>query len=393
MNGEIYLKKNEERRINSGHLWVFSNEIDKIENSPENGDIVFIYDSKKIFLGSGFYNKNSLIAVRILSAHKIDNIKAYLQQKINSAFSLRKDIYPVRESFRMVFSESDFLPGLIIDKYNNTFVLQIYSAGMEKNIDKIVEILTEDFSAENIFTKNEKHYRILEGLPEEDKVYLGNISSELINDGKINYKINFELGHKTGFYFDQNDNRFFIEKIVKNKSVLDAFCNSGGFGLHAASAGALSVSFLDSSKNEIDSARQNFELNNFNIPAEFIAEDVFDHFEKCINQNKKFDVVIIDPPAFAKSKKNIPQAKKGYEKLNKLAMQLVNENGFLVTSSCSHHLSGDEFIKIITAASSKAGKKLQMIFFNSASLDHPQLPAMNETAYLKFAVFNVKGSN
>ncbi|MEO8398291.1 MAG: class I SAM-dependent rRNA methyltransferase [Ignavibacteriaceae bacterium] len=387
---KIILKKNEEKRLKLGHHWVFSNEIFEIEDSAENGDIIEVFDSKNNFLGTGFYNKNSLIAVRILSEEKIDDLYFHFKEKLNKAFELRKTFYPNRNSFRLSFSESDFLPGLILDKYNDTFVLQIYSFGMERNVEKIIKVLIEDFNAKNIFTKNENYFRMLEGLPESDEIYLGEIKPEIINDEAINYKIDFGSGHKTGFYFDQSDNRFFVEKLVKGKKVVDAFCNSGGFGLHAIKGGAASVTFVDSSSNEIQIAKNNFELNNFKSKAEFIVSDVFDFFEDQIKINKKFDVVIIDPPAFAKNKKSLPAAKKGYEKLNKLALQIINDDGFLVTSSCSHHLQKNDFIQLINSAAQKVSKKIQLIYYNSASLDHPQIPSMPETTYLKFAVFKVE---
>ena len=389
MNTKIYLRKNEERRIKAGHLWIFSNEISNISDDPQNGDLVAVFDSKNNFIGTGFYNKNSLIAVRILSDQKTGDLRAIFRERLTNALDLRKKLYPERNSFRLVFSESDFLPGLIIDKYNNSFVLQVYSFGIERNIDLLIEVLKEDFSAENIFTKQEEHFRLLEGLPVDNTVYLGEMKSEIISDGSVKYTIDFAAGHKTGFYFDQSDNRYYIERFVKGKSILDAFCNGGGFGLHAAKAGASSVTFVDSSSNEIENAGQNFRLNDLKAGSEFIVSDVFDYLESCINHNKQFDVVMIDPPAFAKSRKSVPVAKKGYERLNKLALQSVCEKGFLVSSSCSHHISEVDFIDSINRASIKAGRKIRLIYFNGASLDHPKIPAMPETEYLKFGIFVV----
>ena len=386
---KITLKRNEDRRIRNGHLWVFSNEIDKIEEGIGNGDLVSVLDSKEGLIGTGFYNKNSLIAVRILSTARIGDLKEDFRKKLLNAYRLRKELYPSDNSFRLSFSESDYLPGLIIDKYNNTYVLQVYSFGMEKNISLIADILKEEFNAENIFSKNEDYFRTLEGLPTEDKVYLGEIKNETINDGAINYLINFEKGHKTGFYFDQRDNRFFIERLANDKTVLDAFCNSGGFGLHASKAGASKVTFVDSSAHEIESAKENFKLNNFTSETEFIEEDVFNYLGKTAAAGTKFDIVIVDPPAFAKSRKNIPTAKKGYERLNKLAMQCIAPGGYLVTSSCSYHITRDDFISAVSSASVKASRPVQLIYFNSASMDHPKLPSMPETSYLKFGVFRI----
>ena len=405
---KVILKKNEERRIKNGHLWIFSNEILSVECKTkslpaedsaeageelkiENGELVEVYDFRNNFIGSGFYNANSLIAVRLISKEKEFDLNSLFEKRLLSSFNFRKTLYPNRDSFRMVFSESDFLPGLIIDKYIDTFVLQVYSFGMERNIDDIVAVLKNNFSAKNIFTKNEEYFRKLEGLPVEDKTYLGEIKEEIISDGLINYKIDFSQSHKTGFYFDQCDNREFAGKFCKDKTVLDCFCNSGGFGLHAAKNGAESVTFVDSSKHEIENVKANFELNSFDCSQEYAADDVFDYLEKCISQNQKFDVVIIDPPAFAKNKKSLHAAVKGYEKLNRLALQVVNDEGLFFTSSCSHHLKEETFLDIIRSAAVKADKSIQLFHFNNASMDHPSLPAMEETIYLKFAGIRIFG--
>jgi 23S rRNA (cytosine1962-C5)-methyltransferase len=384
---KVVLKKNEDRRIRKGHFWIFSNEIGKVEGDAPGGSLVEVFDSRGGFLASGFYNPGSLISVRVISVAADVDLRKIFSDRLHSAFELRKRIYPDRKSFRMVFSESDFMPGLIIDKYNDTYVLQIYSAGIEKNISLIAEILKEDFGARNIFTKNEEYFRVLEGLPVEDTIYLGDMSDERISDGKLEFRINFRTGHKTGFYFDQCDNREFFERFCKDKSVLDCFSNSGGFGLHALSAGASQVIFVESSAGEIKNARGNYELNNFTIPAEFIQEDVFDFLER--QGEKRYDLINVDPPAFAKNRKSLPKAVKGYERLNRLAMNLLRDGGLLSTSSCSFHLTEEIFFEMLNNAALKAGKRIQLIHFNNASLDHPSLPAMPETNYLKFAVLKV----
>ena len=387
---KIILKKNEERRIVKGHLWIFSNEIHLIEENPENGSIVDVYDSKNKFLGAGFYNKNSLISVRILSRRRIENLNELFKERILAAFELRKSCIPERESFRLVFSESDFLPGLIIDKYNDTYVLQVYSFGMEKNIELICEILKNELGAKNIFSKNEEYFRVLEGLPTEDHIYLGEITDEVISDGEIKYNINFTKGHKTGFYFDQSDNRHFLAKLVSGKTMIDCFCNSGGFGLNALKENAASVSFIDSSEQEIENIKKNIELNGFSSNYELIVGDVFEELEKYKTEGRKFDVVNLDPPAFAKNKKNLLSAVAGYEKLNKLGMEIIVNGGLLATSSCSFHLKKKEFLEAVQNAARKAKKEIKLVYFNTASMDHPSLPEMNETSYLKFALFFVK---
>ncbi len=389
MNSKIFLKRHEERRIKLGHLWIFSNEIDKIQGNADNGDMVDVNDARGDFMGTGFYNKNSLISVRMLSADSIPDFYSFARDKIIRADELRKTVYKGREAYRLLFSESDFMPGLIIDKYNDTYVLQVYSFGMEKNAGVIADVLKNEFKAKNIFTKNELHFRRLEGLPETDEIYLGERVTETISDGSIRYKIEFDKAQKTGFYFDQGDNRYRIEDFVKDKHVVDAFCNSGGFGLHACKAGAASVKFVDSSAVEIENAKLNYQLNSFTTESEFISMEVMAFIINSLNENKKYDVLMLDPPPFAKSKKSLPAARKGYEKLNKLALKILADDGFLVTSSCSHHLGREDFLQGVYRGASKAEKKLQLLYFTGAAMDHPQLPAMPETSYLKFAIFKV----
>jgi 23S rRNA (cytosine1962-C5)-methyltransferase len=386
---KIYLKKNEDKRIKHGHLWVFSNEIAKKDDGIESGDIITLYDAGGNILGKGFFNSGSLISVRLLSKKFNDNFAEYAKEMILNATALRKSFYPDRSSYRLVFSESDFMPGLIIDKYNDTYVLQVYCFGMDKNIDAVVDVLKNDLGAKNIFTRNEPYFRKLEGLPEEDKIFLGEISREVIDDGKLKYIVNLAASQKTGFYFDQSDNREFIEKISADKNVLDAFCNSGGFGMHAASAGAGMITFVDSSDPEIKNAKKNFEENSLKGETEFVTSDIFEYLEKCRDANRKFDVVMIDPPAFAKSRKSIPTALKGYIKLNRYAMECISDGGYLVSSSCSHHIKQEDFLTAISSAASRGGRQIQLVHYNGASLDHPQLPAMDETSYLKFAVFKI----
>ncbi len=385
----IFLKKNEDKRILSGHLWIFSNEIAKFPESASNGDMVEVCDFKNNALGIGFFNKNSLITVRLISRNVSSDLRSLFYERIKTAYQLRKVFYLQRESFRLVFSESDFLPGLIIDKYNNTFVLQINSFGMQKEIHLITDILKSEFNAENIFTKNDFYLSKLEGLPEEDNIFAGKIGTEIIDDGFVKYRIDFNQSQKTGFYFDQSDNRFFIRNIVKDKTVVDVFCNSGGFGLHALSAGAKSVDFVDASVIEIENVKKNILLNKMGGEVNYFINDAFEFLLEQENANKKYDIVMLDPPAFAKSKKSLPAAEKGYEKLNRLALQIVEDGGYLVTSSCSYHLKKENFMNCINRAAVKAEKLVQLLHFNEASLDHPKLPAMEETSYLKFAVFKV----
>ena len=387
---KVILKKNEERRVNLGHAWIFSNEIKEIIGDVENGDIVEVYDFRNNFVASGFYNKSSLISVRILDRSKDLNIDKLIRERILSAGSLRKIFYPTRKSCRLVNAEGDYLPGLIIDKYNNSYVLQIHSFGMELCIDSISKTLKEEFDAENIFTNNDEYFRNLEGLSTEQNRLLGsNEITETISDGKVKYFIDFTKSQKTGFFFDQCDNREFFGKYTENKKVLDVFCNSGGFGLHSAFNNSNEIHFVDSSKNELENVKRNFHLNDFTNKVSFTESDAFDYLKTINEKGDKFDIVNIDPPAFAKNKKSLQTAIKGYERINSLAINAVKENGLFSTSSCSHHLNETDFLKMILKASIKSNRKIQMVYFNGASKDHPSLPSMDETKYLKYALFKL----
>jgi 23S rRNA (cytosine1962-C5)-methyltransferase len=383
------LKKGEGSRLLSGHRWVFSNEIESLSGPAADGDIVEVSDKGESSLGYGFFNKHSLIAVRLFHPDFTGDLAAYFKKRIDTAYSLRKLFYPGRNSFRLVYSDSDYLSGLIIDKYNDSYVLQVYSTGMQKNIELVIEILKDGYNAKNIFSRSDSYFRSLEGLPGENEIYFGTIGEEIIDDGSIKYRIDLANSQKTGFFFDQCDNREFIEKLVNDKSVLDAFCYNGGFGLHSAATGASSVTFVDSSEAAIESVKENIKLNCIKTRCETVSDDVFDYLVECVAKNIKYDVVMVDPPAFAKVKKNLRQGIKGYVRLNHLALDVINAGGFLVSSSCSHHLANEEFIFAINKAAAKAGKQIQLVHFNGASHDHPNLPAMSETSYLKFAVFRV----
>ena len=388
MHGKITLRKNEERRIVKGHLWVFSNEIQTIESTIQSGDLVEVLSSEGKSLGVGFYNKRSLIAVRMLSK-TAQELETIITAKVREAYALRKTLYPTRDSYRLIYSEGDFLPGLIVDKYGDTGVLQFNSLGVYLHRELIADVLVREVGFKNLFTKNDNYFLGLEGIPEGDFVLRGELVNLKFSDGSITYNISPTDSQKTGFYFDQSDNRYFVERIVKDADVLDCFSNVGGFGMHALKAGAQSVVFNDSSETVLTQAKNHLVENGLSGKTEFIVSDTFDLLERFIAEKKMFDVVMIDPPAFIKNKKSLITGRKAYEKLNRDAINVVEPGGYLVTSSCSYHLSEPEFYEAVRNASGKAGKTLQLIWSNSASLDHPRHPFMEESQYLKFAVYRV----
>ncbi|MBK8554031.1 MAG: class I SAM-dependent rRNA methyltransferase [Ignavibacteria bacterium] len=383
----IILKKNEERRLMSGHQWIFSNEIEKTEGELRNGDIVELFSDSRKFLGKGLYNRNSLIAYRHLTDKDEEIDRAFIFKRISLANSLRKKIHPSRDVYRLVNSESDFLPGLIIDKFEDKFSFQIFSYGMNELSGIIQDILKENFKAKLIVEKNDSELRTLEGLEKKEGIIYDSMEGDdktfTVTIDDLKYKIDLLNGQKTGFYLDQCENRMLLRKYVNEKSkVLDLFCNEGGFALNAAYMNAEEITGVDSSEHSIKTAKENAELNDLK-KINFINKDVFEYMNELFQTQERFDFIILDPPSFTKSKKNLFTALKGYGELNYKAMRLLKPNSFLFTFSCSHHISESNFENMLVKSSAEAGRKIQIIEFNNCSFDHPVLPQMPETKYLK----------
>jgi 23S rRNA (cytosine1962-C5)-methyltransferase len=387
VKNQIVLKKNEEHRITAGHQWVFSNEIASLRGIPETGEVVELLRHDQKFLGLGFYHPHSLIAFRYLTPEQEEIGFSFFERRIKQAFSLRQKLYPGSETFRLVHGESDFLPGLIIDKYNEYISLQILSAGMDKQTETVCDVLETMFHPKAIVARNDVAVRTLEELPLEKKVLRGNAGVTIINDG-VKFEVDVLNGQKTGYFLDQRENRKSIHRYAAGGSVLDCFCNEGGFALHAASAKAAGVRGLDISESAIAKARVNARLNSAEV--DFEIGDVSETLKMLSEKNKKFDMVILDPPSFTKSKKNIPAALRGYKDINSAALRLINVGGFLVTASCSHHITEDGFLSAIEQAAIKARRDVQLLEFAGAAPDHPVIPAMPETKYLKFAICAVR---
>lgn len=390
---KLYLKKNEERRLSLGHQWIFSNEIERVEELNKNGEVVDLYTYNYKYLGKGFYNKHSLIAYRHLTDFKEEIDRKFLYKRINNANAQRKKVNRESNIYRMVNSESDYLPGLIIDRFDDRYSIQIFSVGMEIFKNDIVEILKENFKAKFIIEKNDNELRVLEGLSKEENILLDYVDSEdktfelTIDD--IKYKLDLQNGQKTGFYLDQASNRKLVRDYVREgDDVLDLFCNEGGFALNAAYAGAESVTAVDSSEHAIMMSNQNSKLNKFKN-VKFICKDVFEFYKDIFQDSKRYDVIILDPPSFTKNKKNVIPALKGYEELNYKAMKLLKPNGILFTFSCSHHIDERNFEIMLMKAASSAKKRIKILEMKNTSYDHPILPSMSETKYLKSYVLNV----
>jgi 23S rRNA (cytosine1962-C5)-methyltransferase len=381
---QLNLKKGEEKRIRAGHPWIFSNELSKIEKTDP-GEIVDVYDFRNQFIGRGYYNPHTLIAVRLLTRNQAEEINAdFFKKKISDAIQYRHQIYPQDSSYRLVYSEADGLPGLIIDKYEKSLVLQILTAGMQKWQNVICQILMELLNPECIYARNDSNFRSLEGLPLESKLLYGKLSSPVIiqQDG-FQFKVDIVGGQKTGFFFDHRDNRKSLSSFIAGKRVLDVFCGTGAWSIYAAKYGAKEIIAIDSSETAIGLAKENAQLNSIDKICQFQVIEAFDALEIFEQEKKLFDCIILDPPAFAKSKTHIPTAIKGYREINQRAMGLLANGGYLVTSSCSYHINREMFIEMLTSAAEKANTTLRLIRIGQQALDHPIILNIPETEYLK----------
>jgi 23S rRNA (cytosine1962-C5)-methyltransferase len=388
LDKQVILKNKEEHRILAGHQWVFSNEVREMKGTPLIGDIVELIAASGKPLGIGFYNPHSLIAVRLLSTVLEEIDSGFFAKRIADALAIRRILYPDSETYRLVHSESDFLPGLIVDKYSDYLSVQTFSYGMDARLPLICDILESMLHPAGIVARNESTLRDLEKLPQHKGVLRGTVAPTVFEDGDIKFSVDILEGQKTGFFLDQRENRHLVRRFSNGADVLDCFTNEGGFALHAARAGAKSVLGIDSSENAIRHARDNAALNALTT-VEFEQADVFRRLDKLGKEERKFDVVVLDPPSFTKSRKNVQAAKQGYRELHASAFRVLKKGGVLLTASCSHHIEPSVFLEIVGNSALRSGRSLQLLDWRGAAPDHPVVPAMPETSYLKFAVCRV----
>ncbi len=390
LNKTVILKKNEDHRIANGHLWAFSNEIAEVKGEPQPGDIVELLNHQNKLLGIGVYNPNSLIAVRLLSREKEEIDFQFFLKRIEAAHEIRKKFYHDNPTFRLVHGEGDFLPGLIIDKFNDYFSIQTFSVGMDKRLTLICDVLESLFHPKGIVERNEALIRTVEGLDQRKGILRGAVEPVTISEYGIHYTIDLLEGQKTGFFLDQRENRRAFRRYVRNTNVLDCFCNEGGFALHAAYAEAAKVIGVDVSESIIQRASNNAKLNKLESKTQFVTADAFEYLEQAVNQNKQFDVINLDPPSFAKSKKTVRKAKRGYKEIHTNALKLLKKGGILSTASCSYNITEETFLDIINECANDLGRKISILEWHGAAPDHPVLPSMPETKYLKFGIFSVE---
>ena len=383
----VKLKQKEDRRILRGHPWVFSNELQRIADAVAPGELVDVLDATGRFVGRGYINPHTLIAVRILTRKQEELDRDFFQKKIATARGLRMRL-GFGDSFRAVFSEGDYLPGLIVDKYADTLVIQSSTAGIDNVLGEIIFALQEEYSPRAIVLRNDSPSREIEKLSLEKRVILGEISGPIvIEESGIRYTVDLLEGQKTGFFFDQRENRLAIKDHVKGRRTLDCFCYVGAWALSAARFGASEVIGLDSSERAISLATQNAALNN--LPVQFKKADVFDELRMLEKQRERFGCIVLDPPAFVKSRAKVREALKGYKEINLRAMQILEPGGVLVTCSCSHHIDEELFKEMLIDAAFSAGKQVRLLEMRSQSRDHPVLLAARETQYLKCAILTI----
>jgi 23S rRNA (cytosine1962-C5)-methyltransferase len=385
----VTLKPKEHRRIAGGHQWIFSNEIESVTGEPAAGDIVTVLRNDGMPLGVGFYNPNSLIAVRILSRKTQPVDFGFFKQRIESALNYRNHIFPDSKTYRVVNGESDFLPGLIVDRYGPVVVAQIASAGMERMKMLIYDVIESLIKPSAIVEKNETHLRELEGLHRETNIARGTLPNPPlhVHMNDLTYAVDIMGGQKTGWFLDQRMNHLLVRSYAQKADVLDCYCYDGGFSLNAAAAGARSVTGVDSSESAIVRAKENARLNKLDDRVDFLCADAEKTFTGFIGQKRQFDLVILDPPSFTHSKKNVGPALQAYRAIHDNAFKVLKADGYLVTACCSYHISEDAFFHSVTHAAQRNNRSLQLLDRRGASHDHPVSPYMRETMYLKLFVF------
>lgn len=393
----VTLKKGEGRLLKSGGSWIFDNEIESIVGTFHNGDVVEVHDFDGYPMGKGFINQNSKIRIRMMTRKKDQEINHdFLVMRVKNAWEYRKTVMPDDLGCcRVIFGEADWLPGLIVDKYEDVLVVQCLALGMMQFKEEIVDILKElmladGFRVRGVFERSDAKERKKEGLPLH-KGFIGEAFDphvEIVENG-VHYMVDVENGQKTGFFLDQKFNRKAMHHICKDKDVLDCFTHMGTFALNAGIAGAKSVEGLDISDFAIEQARENARLNGLDETVKFRTADVLDELPKLVSKGKQYDVVILDPPAFTKAKEATKNAIKGYREINMQGLRLVKDGGYLASCSCSHFMTQELLQKTIKEAAKATHKRLRQVEFRTQAPDHPILWAADESYYLKFFIFQV----
>ncbi|QJW47511.1 class I SAM-dependent rRNA methyltransferase [bacterium BFN5] len=388
---KVYLRKGAQHRVESGHPWVYQTELDTIDGEFQPGDIVDVYNSRQKFIGRGYINPRSQIIVRIMTREQEDIDRNFFKKRIETAWQYRKQFINEPEYCRLIFGEADFLPALIVDKFGPYMVIQTLALGIDVHKETIVSVLEELFQPEGIFERNDVPVRRLEGLDDKRVGYLkGNFPTKIkVLENGISFFADIEHGQKTGFFYDQRENRLFLKPLMQGAEVLDCFCHTGSFAVHAALYGAKNITSIDISEEAVEIAKQNAEMNGVSDICNFQVANAFDALRTMSDEKREFDVVILDPPAFTKSRNALEGAARGYKEINLRGLKMVKSGGYLVTCSCSYHMDRDLFLAVVNDAARDAKRIIRQVEYRTQAKDHPILPASAETEYLKFLVVQV----
>jgi 23S rRNA (cytosine1962-C5)-methyltransferase len=382
---KIVLGRGEDKRIRAGHPWIFSNEIREISGDRNPGVTAEIYDAGGGFIGTGYYNPRSLIAARLLARTRADIDSAgFYRERIARAVACRDALYPGLATYRAVYGEGDFLPGLVVDKYGDYLSVQFLTCGIDTRRELLTSVLVETFRPKGIVARNDAAVRALEGLGEKVEVLYGDVPESVeMEEHGLRFRVDLLHGQKTGHFLDQKENHLVLRGLAQGKEVLDCFCYSGSWGIHAASFGAARVTCVDISDRAIALARENVGHNGLDNIVECEAVDAFERLRSLKSERKSFDVVVLDPPAFIKSRKVLKEGMKGYFTINRRAMELLRPDGYLITCSCSYHMEREMFRDLLASAAQQAGREMRLVEVRSQAPDHPVLLAVPETEYLK----------
>lgn len=387
----VVLHKGRERRLWSGHPWIYQGEIQRIEGDPAPGDPVEVRDAVGRLIGRGYINARSQIAIRLLTWQEEAIDEAFLRRRIQSAIDFRKRWAVEAEAYRVVYGEADLLPGLVVDRYGDILVVQFLTAGVEALSGMVVDVLRDLIRPRGIYARNDAPARALEGLERTSGALYGQFDTTLqISEGGVRFWVDIAAGQKTGLFLDQRDNRIRVRSFTEGREVLDAFCYTGGFGLHAAAAGARSVLGIELSKDAAALALKNAELNGCGEIVRILEGNAFDELRSMDRAGRRFDLIVLDPPAFTKGKGALQSALRGYKEINLRAMKLLRDGGILVTCSCSYHLPVELFQQMLVEAAADAHCRFRLIELRTAALDHPVLLSVRETQYLKCAILEVQ---
>ncbi len=379
----LRLKPKEARRVLRGHPWVFSNELREIPAGTEPGELIDLVDSAGGFVGRGYVNPRTLIAVRLLTRKQEPIDAVFFRDRIARAHALRIALC-CGDSYRAVYGEGDGLAGLIVDKYGGTLVVQVLTAGIDRLLDVVIAALQEEYAPSAIVLRNDSGAREFEGLPRETRVVHGILAGPVtIEESGITYRVDLLAGQKTGFFFDQRENRLALAGLVRGTRTLDCFCYVGAWALTAAKHGAAEVTGIDASEQAVRLASENAAQNG--LAARFLTGDVFESLRTYERDRERFGCVILDPPAFVKSRQKVREGIKGYKEINLRALRILDPGGLLVTCSCSHHVDRDLFREMLIDAAHAARRQVRLLEFRSQARDHPVLLAARETEYLKCA--------